>query len=50
MNKGEIGCALSHINLYKKIVSDKLSYAIILEDDVEFDERLKHFVSNNSNT
>jgi glycosyl transferase family 25 len=47
MNEGEIGCALSHINLYKKIVLDKTSHAIILEDDIEFDARLKHLVSNN---
>jgi glycosyl transferase family 25 len=45
MNEGEIGCALSHINLYKKIVSEEISYAIILEDDIEFDKRFEHFVT-----
>lgn len=29
----EIGCALSHINIYKKIVSENIPYALILEDD-----------------
>jgi len=30
----EIGCALSHISIYKDIVSKKLELAVILEDDV----------------
>ncbi|RYD81650.1 MAG: glycosyltransferase family 25 protein, partial [Sphingobacteriales bacterium] len=47
MNIGEIGCALSHIGLYKKILEEKIPYAIILEDDIEFDERLSHIVQNN---
>lgn len=46
MNKGEIGCALSHIRLYKKILEEKIPQAIILEDDIEFDERLFHIVQN----
>lgn len=35
LNKGEIGCALSHIQLYEHIVQERLSSAIILEDDAE---------------
>jgi len=46
MNIGEIGCALSHIGLYKKILEEKISHAIILEDDIDFDERLSHIVQN----
>ena len=34
MTKGEIGCALSHYGLWKRIVDDKLPYTLILEDDV----------------
>lgn len=34
LTPSEIGCALSHYNAYKKIVSDKLSYALIIEDDI----------------
>lgn len=30
---GEIGCALSHIRLYERIVHEQLPYALILEDD-----------------
>ncbi|OYD24364.1 glycosyltransferase family 25 protein [Oceanimonas baumannii] len=33
MNHSEIACALSHIKVYKKIVDNGLSSAIILEDD-----------------
>jgi GR25 family glycosyltransferase involved in LPS biosynthesis len=32
---GEIGCGLSHYNLWEKIVNDKIEKAIILEDDFE---------------
>ena len=32
--KGEIGCALSHLKIYKKIVEDRIPIALILEDDV----------------
>lgn len=41
---GEIGCALSHIYLYKKIVEEKLPYALILEDDIEISSELKKFL------
>ncbi|HHQ4444577.1 TPA: glycosyltransferase family 25 protein [Aeromonas veronii] len=33
MNKSEIGCAMSHIKIYEKIVSEKIPHALILEDD-----------------
>ena len=32
--KGSIGCALSHINLWKKIYNSNDKYSLILEDDV----------------
>lgn len=34
LSKAELGCALSHILAYKRIISDNLSHALILEDDV----------------
>lgn len=34
LSLSEIGCALSHINLYKKIIEEQVSEALILEDDV----------------
>jgi glycosyl transferase family 25 len=33
LNKGEIGCALSHIQIYERMVKHGLAEAIILEDD-----------------
>ena len=34
LKKGEIGCYLSHLKAFRKIIDDDLDYAIILEDDV----------------
>lgn len=30
---GEVGCSLSHISIYDKIIAEGISYALILEDD-----------------
>lgn len=40
LTKGEIGCALSHLNIYKKMIAEDLPYALILEDDVILDDAL----------
>lgn len=37
ISSGEYGCTVSHLNIYKKIVSEDIEWAIILEDDVDFD-------------
>lgn len=34
LNDGEIGCALSHIYIYKKMVEEAIPIALVLEDDV----------------
>lgn len=34
ITNGEIGCALSHYNIWKKIVDNNIKKAIIIEDDV----------------
>ncbi|MFI3257200.1 MAG: glycosyltransferase family 25 protein [Spirochaetales bacterium] len=34
ITKGEIGCALSHRKVYKKMVSENIKHAIVLEDDI----------------
>lgn len=34
--RGVIGCALSHYHLWKKIIEEDLSCALVLEDDAEF--------------
>lgn len=36
LNKGELGCALSHHAVYQKIIDANLPYAFILEDDARF--------------
>lgn len=35
MRAGQIGCALSHFECYKKVVAEDLDYALILEDDMK---------------
>ena len=36
LTRGEIGCYLSHIAVFKKILDENLDYAIVLEDDLIF--------------
>ncbi|MGH2303434.1 glycosyltransferase family 25 protein [Enterobacter hormaechei] len=38
---GEIGCALSHQKIYKKMIDENIDNALILEDDVVLDEEFK---------
>jgi len=37
INTGEIGCFLSHRAVWKKIVQEKLDFALIFEDDIQID-------------
>jgi glycosyl transferase family 25 len=32
---GELGCALSHLNIYKRMLDENIETAVILEDDIE---------------
>ncbi|AQS35375.1 glycosyltransferase involved in LPS biosynthesis [Shewanella psychrophila] len=34
LNEGEIGCYMSHMSCWKKIVDEQLDFALILEDDI----------------
>jgi len=36
LTRGQLSCALSHYNIYKKIVDDDIQNALILEDDCIF--------------
>ena len=36
LTRGEIGCYLSHISIFKKLLDENLDYAIVLEDDLVF--------------
>lgn len=42
LTESEIGCALSHLGVYQRIIKDNIDVALILEDDVQFD----HYSSN----
>lgn len=37
---GEVGCALSHIKIYRRMIEENLSYALIFEDDIIIDSSL----------
>lgn len=39
---GEIGCALSHQKIYKKMIDENIDNALILEDDVVLNEEFKN--------
>ncbi len=39
LTKGAIGCALSHKKTYEKIINDNIDVALILEDDITFDDK-----------
>lgn len=43
--KSSIGCALSHLNVWKQFLQTDSKYAIIFEDDIIFNNN--HFVQNN---
>ena len=50
LRKGEIGCFMSHILLYEKIVRENVSYAFIMEDDAcftnNFNEKFNYIIKN----
>ncbi|XP_054623754.1 procollagen galactosyltransferase 2 [Dunckerocampus dactyliophorus] len=39
LTRGEIGCFLSHYNIWKKVAQHKLQQALVLEDDIRFEPR-----------
>ncbi|MCK5535947.1 MAG: glycosyltransferase family 25 protein [Bacteroidales bacterium] len=40
LTPGEIGCALSHISIYKKMKNENIEKALILEDDIFFNNSI----------
>jgi glycosyl transferase family 25 len=38
--KGEIGCALSHLKIYRKIVEEGIDIALVLEDDATLSDNI----------
>lgn len=41
----EIGCSLSHLQIYKKIVREKISKSLILEDDIIIHKKLFNIIN-----
>ncbi|PHM47180.1 glycosyltransferase family 25 protein [Xenorhabdus miraniensis] len=37
---GEVGCSMSHLNVYKKIIDNNIPISLVLEDDAKLDHRL----------
>ncbi|AIJ06767.1 MULTISPECIES: glycosyltransferase family 25 protein [Edwardsiella] len=44
LTKGEIGCSLSHLRIYQKIITEDLPYALILEDDAILHDDLNEVI------
>ena len=38
MSRGEIGCAMSHRSVYRKMIEDSIPRAVVLEDDIVIDD------------
>lgn len=47
--KGEIGCALSHLAVWQRIVAENIPYALILEDDVQLKPELASLLADKKN-
>ena len=47
LSSAEIGCALSHLHIYRLIVDRNLPYAVILEDDVELAHDFRELLEDN---
>ena len=45
LNDGEYACALSHALIYKKVISERIPNALILEDDALVNDDLKRMLS-----
>lgn len=45
MSDAEIGCFISHYRIFEQIVREGLDWALVLEDDVEIDDRLAEVCS-----
>ncbi|MEW7314948.1 glycosyltransferase family 25 protein [Buttiauxella gaviniae] len=45
LTRGEIGCALSHLNIYSKMVAEDTPHALVLEDDALFDASIHDYLT-----
>ncbi|MBF0226306.1 MAG: glycosyltransferase family 25 protein [Desulfobacterales bacterium] len=46
LSMGEIGCLLSHLQIYRKMINENIEYACIFEDDNDFKPDLKILLKN----
>lgn len=46
LTPGEIGCALSHIEIYKKMVKENIPRCIIIEDDARLHIHFRRIIEN----
>lgn len=46
---GELGCSLSHLSIYKKMIDEEIEVAIILEDDIDLTKDFKKVISSIDN-
>ncbi|XP_057652350.1 glycosyltransferase 25 family member [Diorhabda carinulata] len=46
MKLGEIGCFLSHLNIWREIVAENYQTTLVLEDDIRFEPFFRHKVQN----
>jgi len=40
LSRGELGCALSHLSIYQKMVDEQVETALVLEDDVDISSEI----------
>lgn len=48
LSRGEIGCALSHIKIWKRIIREKIDEVLVLEDDIKIGQSLFSVLDNKS--
>lgn len=46
LSKGELGCALSHISIYRHMVDKNIKQAIIFEDDIHIEDDFSSIIQN----
>ncbi len=45
LSKGEIGCVLSHLSIYKKMADENIEQVLVLEDDATLPHNIEYVVS-----
>ena len=44
-NLGELGCYFSHLNVLKKFLKTEENFALVCEDDIEFNENIVEIIN-----